>query len=290
MINKINAEVFTTVAALGSYRKAADKLGYTQAGISYIINSMEEEAGFRFFIREFGGVRLTPEGGRLLPYMQRLHQDEKIVREQVDRICGLETGRVRMLSINTVVVCYLPDILQSFKEKYPGIEIELSACDTPEIVTKAILDGEADCAFTQMTDSDRLELYLITQQEDMITVAKNHPLAHRKVFPISELGNYPYIGCSEEVDSYNYDLARRFRATLNQVMEVNNDYGCLAMISKGLGFGIYPKVMVKNSSFPIIGIPLDVESHTDIALGYRSYDTLSMAAKAFVDFVMDLKI
>ena len=66
-MDKINAEVFVTVANLGSFKKAADKLGYTQAGISYIINSMEEQAGFRLFEREFGGVRLTQEGQALVP-------------------------------------------------------------------------------------------------------------------------------------------------------------------------------------------------------------------------------
>ena len=116
-MEKINAEVFVTVAALGSYKKAADKLGYTQAGISYIINSMEEQAGMKFFEREYGGVRLTQEGKELLPSMQRLYQDEQIVREQVDKIRGLDTGEIRVLAINTVIVCYLPEILKEFKER-----------------------------------------------------------------------------------------------------------------------------------------------------------------------------
>ena len=98
-MDKINAEVFVNVANLGSFKKAADKLGYTQAGISYIINSMEEQAGFKLFEREFGGVRLTQEGRALLPSMQRLYSDEQSVREQVDQIRGLETGRIRLLSI-----------------------------------------------------------------------------------------------------------------------------------------------------------------------------------------------
>lgn len=286
-MDKINAEVFVTVANLGSFKKAADKLGYTQAGISYIINSMEEQAGFRLFEREFGGVRLTQDGQALVPAMQRLYRDEQNVQEQVDQIKGLETGRIRLLSINTVIVCYLPDILSEFKEEYPGIEIELSACDSAALSTKMILDSEADCTFTQLVSSDKIELIPLCQQEDMIVVSKKHPLARRKIFPVKELGDYPYIGCSEALDPYNYDLAREFNASLNQIIEINNDYGCLSMINKGLGFGIYPKIMVEKSTFPIKGIPFDVDTFTDISLGFRSYDSLSIAAKAFVDFVKD---
>ena len=40
MLERFNTEVFLTVAELGSYRKAADALGYTQAGIKYIMDSM----------------------------------------------------------------------------------------------------------------------------------------------------------------------------------------------------------------------------------------------------------
>lgn len=286
-MEKINAEVFVTVANLGSFKKAADKLGYTQAGISYIINSMEEQAGFRLFEREFGGVRLTQEGEALIPTMKKLYQDEQMVRERVDQLRGLEKGRIRLLSINTMLVCYLPDILDAFKTRYPGIEIELSACDSYVDATKIILEGEADFTFTQLEFSDQIVLIPLCNQEDMVVVAKDHPLAKKKVFPIRELGDYPYIGPSEELDPYNYDLAREFNVGLNQIMIVNNDFGVFSMISKGLGFGIYPKIMVERSTFPVKGLPFDVSTSTDISLGFRSYDSLSLAAKAFLDFVKE---
>lgn len=288
-MEKINAEVFVTVATLGSYKRAADKLGYTQAGISYIINSMEEQAGMKFFEREYGGVRLTQEGKELLPVMQRLYQDEQIVREKVDKIRGLDTGEIRVLSINTVIICYLPDILKEFKEQYPGITIEVTACDSPDHAAEMLMSNSADCAFLQILSHDKIEIIPLGKQEDMLVVAKDHPLAKKKVFPIKELKDYPYIGWSEELDSYNYDMVRKFDATLNQVMMVNNDYGCFAMISKGLGFGIHPKIMVENSMFPVKGIPFDVESYTDITIGFRSYGSLSLAAKTFVDFVKTWK-
>ena len=288
-MDKINAEVFITVANLGSFKKAADKLGYTQAGISYIINSMEEQAGFQMFEREFGGVRLTQEGRALMPSMQRLYNDELLLNKQIDQIKGLQSGRIRLLSINTVIVCYIPDILREFKDMYPKIDIELTMCDSHVESSNKILAGEADCTFTQITESSKIELIPLCSQEDMLVVSKEHPLAMRKVFPIEELGDYPYIGCSEKLDPYNHNLASRFGVSLNQIIEVNNDYGCFSMISKGLGFGIYPKIMVENSNFPVKGISFDIDTHTDISLGFRSYDSLSIAAKAFVDFVKEWK-
>ena len=81
-MERINAEVFMTIVKLGSLSRAADKLGYTKAGISYIVNNMEETAGFKFFEREYGGVRLTPEGQELLPAMQRVYEAEQTLLER----------------------------------------------------------------------------------------------------------------------------------------------------------------------------------------------------------------
>ena len=67
-MERFNAEVFLKIAELGSYRKAADSLGYTQAGIKYIVDAMEEEAGLKFFAREYGGVSLTENGKDILPW------------------------------------------------------------------------------------------------------------------------------------------------------------------------------------------------------------------------------
>ena len=41
-------------AELGSISKAADSLGYTQSGVTHIVNSLEEEAGFPLLLRGIG--------------------------------------------------------------------------------------------------------------------------------------------------------------------------------------------------------------------------------------------
>lgn len=52
-------------AERGSLSKAADELGYTQSGMTYLINSLEEECGVPLLLRSWDGVRLSPEGEAL---------------------------------------------------------------------------------------------------------------------------------------------------------------------------------------------------------------------------------
>ena len=291
-MDRINAEVFINIARLGSYRKAADALGYTQAGISYIVSTMEEQAGFPMFVREYGGVRLTPEGEALLPYMKQLFEYEQAVREQMDNMKGLARGHIRLISFNTVIVCWLPDILRGFKEKYPGIEITVTTCEGPSQGIRMLLEGEADCGFlaTDSSASDKIDIFDLRLEPDVAVVAENHPMAGAEVFPISEMGKYPFIGYPEDEAPYVYDLARKYDIKFNQIMTMNNDYGHFSMISENLGFGIYPRMIVENCRFPVKAIPIDFGSSTPISLAIRSYEKGALSAKAFVDYVLGLKL
>ena len=55
-------DAFLAAARCGSFKGAAAELGYTQAGISYLVNALEQELGLTLFLREYGGVHLTTEG------------------------------------------------------------------------------------------------------------------------------------------------------------------------------------------------------------------------------------
>lgn len=285
-MEQINAEVFVTVASMGSYRKAADELGYTQAGISYIINAMEEKCGFKLFEREYGGVRLTAEGEELLPAMKRLFHTEKDVDAKINDIRGLETGHIRLISFNTAIVCLLPDVLMEFREQYPNIDIEVLACDNPKKAVSMISNGDADCAFIALAEADGIEMIKLREEPDVVVVSENHPLANKKECKFSDLEQYPFIGNPEEEDPYVYDMARKLGIKFNQIMTTNNDYGSFSMISKNLGFGIYPKIMAEKCTFPVVGVPIKKGYKTPFSIGIRSYKSISLAAKKFVDYAV----
>lgn len=55
-------EAFVLAAETGSFKSTAEQLGYTQAGISYMMSSLESEMGTALFARDHSGVRLTEDG------------------------------------------------------------------------------------------------------------------------------------------------------------------------------------------------------------------------------------
>ena len=64
-INKVKVLIYAVDN--GSLLTAATKLGYTQAGLTHMMNSLESELGVVLLHRGKFGVRLTEEGERLMP-------------------------------------------------------------------------------------------------------------------------------------------------------------------------------------------------------------------------------
>ena len=60
-------EMLKAVASFGSISKAAERMGYSQPGLTGMLNRLEDEIGFPLLDRGSGGVVLTARGRELMP-------------------------------------------------------------------------------------------------------------------------------------------------------------------------------------------------------------------------------
>ena len=78
-----------TAIDLGNLTRAAEQLGYTQSGLSYVIKTLETELGFPLLVRSRTGVRPTEDCQRILPL---LLQTFPVLSQRL-----LFTGNIRFL-------------------------------------------------------------------------------------------------------------------------------------------------------------------------------------------------
>ena len=78
----------------GSLTRAASALGYTQSGVSHLIRALEQDVGFSLLKRSKSGVELTPEGKRLMPYIQQILTAEKDMQRLCEELRGVSTGQL----------------------------------------------------------------------------------------------------------------------------------------------------------------------------------------------------
>lgn len=137
---------FVKTVEYGSFTKAAEILNYSQSGISRMIADLEKEWNIVLLERSKGGVKLTSDGLRLLPYTKNLVKEYEKLQMQVDELNGLRSGLIRIGTFSSVATHWLPNIIREFQRDYPHIDYELLLGDYTEI-EEWILEGRVDCGF-----------------------------------------------------------------------------------------------------------------------------------------------
>jgi DNA-binding transcriptional LysR family regulator len=87
---------FVKAVEYGSFTKAAETLNYTQSGVSRMISDLEAEWGVSLLERGRSGVSLTSDGLKLLPMLQRICNEQKMLMTQVDNLHGMQSGLIRI--------------------------------------------------------------------------------------------------------------------------------------------------------------------------------------------------
>ncbi len=277
-------EVFLTVAEVGSFRKAASILGYTQAGISYIIQALEQSMGLSLFIRDRRGVHLTPEGEALLPNIKQLDMDNRILKQTIKELRGLEKGTLRVQIFDSISIHWIPGILQEFKQDYPGITVELITEEDSLKAEEMVLSGEVDCGFFLTKVSSDLDVFELKKESLLAIISPEHELACADVFPVARLGDYPYISMKYDNHTGIHEIFERFGTEPRIAYCMDNDYAAMAMVNKDLGYSIFPALLLRDIPYELICLELDHPQKRTISVGTRSVDTASQACLKFMEY------
>ena len=107
---------FKTAAECGSFTKAAERMNYTQSGISRMIAELETEWKLSLLERSKSGVRLTSDGTVLLPRVNRLLEEADKLSMEVDALNGLQSGLIRIGTFSSAATYWLPNIICEFQK------------------------------------------------------------------------------------------------------------------------------------------------------------------------------
>ncbi len=283
-MDKINAKVFMTIAETGSFRRAADSLGYTQAGISYIVAAMEKETGLNLFVREHDGVRLSREGQELLPLIRQMEILDRKLDETVTELNDLKKGSVRIQIFDSISVHWIPGILRQFHEDYPDIDIDLITEEDRERQEEMVRTGEVDCGFFQTDVSPDIKIWRLAEENLLAIVPTDHPLAELERFPLKKIGKYPFISMNYDVHSGVGEIFTKRNVKPQTAYNMDNDYAAMAMVREGIGYGIFPELLLKNMPDGIKAMEFDVPQKRVISIGVASEAACSRACRKFVEY------
>ena len=151
-------EAFLSVAQHKSFRRAAAELGVTPSAISQAVRALEERVGAALFTRTTRSVGLTEAGERFLarakPAFEELLAAGEVARELGKRPSGL----LRLAVPRAVVPILLEQLIASFCETYPEIELEIAA--SAQLVDLAAEGFDAGIRLGQFIAADMVAVRL----------------------------------------------------------------------------------------------------------------------------------
>jgi DNA-binding transcriptional LysR family regulator len=275
---------FIKTVEYGSLTKAAQSLGYTQSGISHMINDLEAEWDMALLERKRSGVRITSDGLKILAHVQAVCDAHKKLLTEIEELHGLSSGLIRVGTFSSVATHWLPNIIKSFQRDYPNIEFELLLGDYTEI-ENWIMEGRVDCGFLRLPTKPELESIFLEQDKLLVILPENHPMAEHKYFPISGLAGEPFILLEKGAKAEISEIFDRHNIIPNVRFTTWDDYAIMAMVEKGLGISILPELILQRAPYRIIKKELAVAAYRKIGLVMKDSKTASLAVKRFSGYL-----
>ena len=277
-------EAFVRSVELGSLSKAAEELGYTQSGISHMMQSLEEEVGFPLMVRTSAGIKPNSEGQLLLPVIRELLAASESLDQHIARIKGVETGHIRIACYASIAAYWLPGILSAFQKDYPNVEVEIIEAGSRQI-EQLMEERQVDLCLYAGGEGKGYEWVPLKSDPMLVLVSPEHPLAKEERVSPEALGREKFIAPMQQFDGEVYDILSTFPVQPVTAFSACSDYAIINMVGMGLGVSILPELLVKNYTGGTAVLALDPPVSRTLGMGIPQMKAVSPVTKSFMKYV-----
>ncbi len=188
-------EQFVALARTKNFTRAADELHLSQPALSRAIQKLEDQLGAPLFERKPREVVLTDLGELLL---ERAKEILQLMEDTISELSEAgRRGRIRLGAIPTIAPYFLPGLLHAFAKKHPDVLVVVQE-DTTENLVRRCSHGEIDLAIlAQPVIARHLEVEPLFEEELLLVVPVDHPLASVRSVKIEALEGFPFVTLNE---------------------------------------------------------------------------------------------
>lgn len=183
--------VLRTVAELGSFRGAADRLGIAPSAVSQAVALLEADLGVRLLARTTRSTRPTDEGARLLERVGRALDEIGAALAETAARPEVPSGALRItmphLAADEVVMRRIPE----FVARYPLIELDIRTSDRFEDIVESGCD--AGLRLGESLETDMIAVRASGPRRGVIVGAPDYFARHPKPWHPRDLKDHNCI-------------------------------------------------------------------------------------------------
>lgn len=280
-------QVLKTIAEQGSFRKAADILGLTPSAISHAVAAMEGELGFSVLNRNKSGVTLTNYGEHLLPYVNAVLNSDESLQQAIAEFNGLKQGTVKLGCFSSVCTSWVPDIVHSFQQEYPGITIEIFQ-GTYDDVAYWIKNGIVDLGFLSVSSAGDIPIEPLYRDPLICVVPKGTPKREESEYmDIDEMRHHQFVTQRESTDADIQNFLKENSLDVRSHYHVVDDLSTVAMVASGFGICLMPELVMNDIPYEVDCYPIKPDAYRIIGIATMNPEFMAPAVRTMYNHILE---
>lgn len=281
-------DICNAVLLTGSVTAAARQLNVSQPAVTKLLQSAENQLGFKLFVREKGRLVPTQEALALQPEIFEIASRIQRLRDMVRELNTERKSVLRVACVPSIASVLLPHVLPRFMKQYPNvichlethshtgiierllrrqsdIGFSLASIPKPGIVEEPLVSGRGVCVAPRAQFSDR---------KKEVTWGD---LAHCKLIRIPASSNFGGLmfEASQSVD----DLS-------NSPLMVTTNLLAMKLAEQGVGVATIDSFTASAADRTLVRVlPLSPAAEVRLNWIRRTEGTLTHAARRFIQMV-----
>lgn len=277
-------EAMLTAVELGSFTRAAARLGLTQSGLTHMMKALERETGLALLLRDRYGVRPTAAGEQLMPAVRDLLQAAGRLEEQIAAQSGQRRENIRVAAYSSICMHWLPTIIQQFRWAWPDVSVDIRMGSVAEIF-RWLQEGKVDLSFASRQDQGRYDWVPLGDDPLLAILPPDWPLGNLERFPVAAFSGREFLMPSL---GFDLDILEVFEASgvrpdirSNTAVE---DAAILSMVEHGLGVSILSRLVLQGRQDNVLALPLDPPACRRIGIAVPSLEAAPDHIRRFIEY------
>ena len=259
--------ILMAAADLGSLTRAAEAVGYTQSGLTHMMDALEREVGFPLLQRSHNGIQLSEQGAMLMPAIREFLQASDRLESQISAIASEHRELIRVAAYASIAMHWMPELLYRLRRLCPEVGVELRMVDHALEPFEMLESGQADMIFASRQDYGFCDWTPLCDDRMMAILPRDYPLNGRAAFPVQEFAGQeflmPYGKFDRDVQAVMEPMGVQLSAKPCRV----DDETVIRMVGCGLGVSMMTELMIRGRTDDVLCVPVTPPAGRELGMG-----------------------
>ena len=260
-------EILMTAIDLGSFTKASEVVGYTQSGLTHMMDALEREVGFSLLQRDHNGIQLSPQGRQLMPAIREFLQANANLENQINAISEQKKEVIRIAAYASIAMHWMPEILYRFRRVCPDTDVDLRMVDHELEPFELLEEGRTDVIFAARQSHVNCDWTPLYNDIMYAILPEDYPTGGRDSFPIEEFDGKEFLMPYGRFD-IDVNAALSPKGVRPQIRPCHvDDETVIRMVSKGLGVSMMTEIMMRGRTHGVKTLPVSPKTGRELGIG-----------------------